>query len=684
MELLINQTYQDQKGHVRLLAADHGMAAYYVFKGSEEKAGLHLVEQADFALRISSPDCRRTDDPYAALRFINLPPQGKAYKRGEENYKLIEEVVTHQDYLFDAKLRRSLILDAAKEDKVKLRKIYRLLETWWERGQMRNALYPGCVLRKDRQINYTQKPGRKRRDQASGTIITDEIKALFRRVCLKERLKSDGRTLHSTYIVVLSEFKKKYPKVKDQDCPSFNQFRYFYYSTFSPKERSVKLHTKIAYNKDIRPLYGTVYDIATDPGAMYAIDSTEADVFVVSDDRTQVLGRPTLYVVVDIYTGMVVAVHVTMTPPKFQSAADALHIAISPKKLWVEGNGLDYLPEQWPLSGLPEQVLFDNAELTSKQTDFFSRAFGVTLCNEPSYRADAKGTVERAIDILQSHARNYINRAESNKIKQRKAGGTDNRHKARLTLDELRRVYVFGILVANTRVNSRTPPGIAATNGFTPFSICEYAGQKGRLRTRRPYDPQLLRLSLMHQEEAYITDEGIKAAQCGLKYYCEKAAEAGMLERGKRRGVYKNMRLIIDDANVGCAYLMPDFMAEPETYWPCKLAPVHQHLAGMTDTEALDYIKVSAASRKAAKERADHFEAACHEKLSKIESDAREAARGIKPEVNISKERLRQERDSDKKKHPRLKPLEDANQPDAPQKNADEDPNDYSFPVSFD
>lgn len=689
MELLINQTFEDPKGHVRLLAAEDGTAVYYAYRGGAEKPGLHKVPLKDFSDRVSSPDCRSTADPYASLRYVNLAPESKSYKRGMENYKLIEDVVKDRDYLFDDKLRRSLILAAAKEDKVKVRKIYRLLETWWERGQMPNALYPGCVLRKDKKVNYTQKPGRKRRDQAEGTVITDEIKSLFVRVCRRERLKSTGRSLHGTYIVALSEFKNKYPNVPDKDCPTFNQFCYFYYRTFSHKERSVKLHTSIAYNKDIRPLTGTVYDIANAPGVRYEIDATEADVFVVSDDRKVVLGRPTLYVVVDVYTGMVVAVNLNMSPPRFQTAADTLFIAISNKKEWVESHGLNYIPELWPLSGLPEQVAFDNAELRGEQIEFFSRAFAVDLDSEPPFRADGKGPVERAIQTLQQHAGSYANDAKPCKIELRKAGATDNRHKSVLTLEEAYREYIIAAMIANHTPNTCTPPGVTADNGCSPLELCAFAKNKGTLRTRRPYDQKLLRLSLMRQEEASITDEGIKAAECCIKYYCQKAADAGMLERGdsKRRGkVSKNMRLAIDGANVSCAYLMPDIMAEPETCWPCRLAPVHRHLAGMTLDEAAEYLKKSAEARSRSQEKADHFAAKCHEQLSKIESDAKEAVGGSKPEVKITKERLNQERALNEKKHPRLEPAED----DRSLHNAgngpveDEDPDEYSFPVSFD
>ncbi len=46
------------------------------------------------------------------------------------------------------------------------------------------------------------------------------------------------------------------------------------------------------------------------PGSRYEIDATIADVYLLSADRQRVIGRPTLYVVVDVFSRMVAGFYI--------------------------------------------------------------------------------------------------------------------------------------------------------------------------------------------------------------------------------------------------------------------------------------------------------------------------------------------------------------------------------------
>mgnify|MGYP003643824981 CR=1 FL=1 len=59
--------------------------------------------------------------------------------------------------------------------------------------------------------------------------------------------------------------------------------------------------TDTIYKKDIRPLHSTATTQALGLGSRYEIDATIADVILVSDhDRNQPVGRPTVYIVIDV------------------------------------------------------------------------------------------------------------------------------------------------------------------------------------------------------------------------------------------------------------------------------------------------------------------------------------------------------------------------------------------------
>lgn len=613
--ILENQLFEDAKGKFRVLAVGRDMVVYYAFSGGKEKQGLSSMPYEDFMHRVEDDGCKIADDPYEVLRLMSRPPNSKAYQKAEKNNELIKNIVSNQDYLFDKGLRTQLIQNAAQGDITVQRKIYRLLNTWWERGQFSNAMLPGAVLRKWKGDVYKNKPGRKRADHTEGVIITDEIKEIFARACRKIVLTPEGNSIHQGFIGALREYKDKYPDCTKDNCPTFSQFKYFYYQNFTPQERTRLRARRSTLEKDIKPQHGNIYDLALGPGHIFEIDSTSADVFLVPKEEDEAPYRPTLYVVTDVYTGYILAVVATATNACYQTAADVLFLASSDKRAWLEEYEIEYNESDWPIRGLPHQITADNGELAHYQIEYLTRATGITMVNTPSGRPDLKPKVERAIGLVQQDTHEFLCKAFPDKVTLRKAGGRDNRIYARLTLKEYEQIIIASAMKINSRPNYNGPRRFEDEAPSTPYAIYRHAKRHHRLYLQRSYDPVRYRIALLRHFEAVFTDEGIKGKGCPFLYFCPKAAELGYLDHYTKLKKPQDMFMVINPDNVSDAFLLPDLAQKPEVYWPCELIANHRMLEGMTIEHAKDVLTKRGNANAAAKRGAD-FRAA---ELSKLQ-----------------------------------------------------------------
>ena len=100
------------------------------------------------------------------------------------------------------------------------------------------------------------------------------------------------------------------------DVPSFWQFRYWYEKDNDIFKLKRRRHKPRVYDKDMRALLGSSTAEVIGPGSRYQIDATIADVYVVSRyDRSKIVGRPVLYVIIDVFSRMITGVYIGFEGP---------------------------------------------------------------------------------------------------------------------------------------------------------------------------------------------------------------------------------------------------------------------------------------------------------------------------------------------------------------------------------
>lgn len=93
---------------------------------------------------------------------------------------------------------------------------------------------------------------------------------------------------------------------------------------------------------------------ADQPGGLYNVGCVVADIHLAHPwNRSIILGRPWLHVVVDAFSEMITGIHVTFGPPEQEGNLKALQISILNKVQFCKGLGIVITDDEWPAMGLP-------------------------------------------------------------------------------------------------------------------------------------------------------------------------------------------------------------------------------------------------------------------------------------------------------------------------------------------
>lgn len=441
----------------------------------------------------------------------------------------------------------------------------------------RNAGAPG----KPRTLAGSKKSGAKRKfGNGTGIKITPEIERLFRLIVESELLNDKKINITSAHRQFEELFVQHYPHIKQADIPTRRQFDHFYKREYELPQRIETRTPVLSFQKDIRPLSGTATANTLGPGSRYEIDATIADIYLVADDdRSKILGRPILYVVVDVFSRMVVGFYIGFHNPSYVVAMQAIVNACSDKVSLCKLLGIDIEPEQWPTLGLPDAILADRGEMMSHQVERLVHGYNVRIENAPAYRGDAKGIVERYFGTLQAEFKPYApGVVKGNRIQ--KHGESDYRLDAVLPISAFAKMIIKTILYRNQYHVLDTydrdadfPPDLPSI----PLHIWNWGIQNrtGHLRT---VDPDTLRIMILPRKKVSISTSGVNL--WGLYYIGSEILREGWLHRSKEVTRPQDLQAAYDPSCVDKIYLFPKH--DSTIYWECSLSTKSRQFAGMS------------------------------------------------------------------------------------------------------
>lgn len=554
-------------------------------------------------------------DPYRALyqreKDITLKNQLRRNRAWESIAALVENPSRE---IFIRKERGARIAAAAKGVGCTRKTIYKRLRRYWQGGQTKNALLPRydkCGGRGKEKLSEhptnTVKRGRAsalslQRNEVTGVNITEEHRD---RLVQGARLfhEKQGLSLRKAYDLTLQRFFNIGHKFDGEivvpvlppaeERPSFAQFRYWYEKARDPARAIASRRGQSHYESNSSPILGDSRSMASGPGSLYQIDSTPADIELVSSlNRGWVVGRPTLYMVVDVFSRLVTGLSISLEYESWMTAMLAFENTTTEKVAFCRSYNISIDTADWPSHHLPECLLADRGAYEGYNADNLTMGLNVNVDNTAPYRGDQKGIVER---IFRTAREGIISGLPGATQPLRTRGPKKQTPDPCLTIFEFTQIMINYVLKYNLshRLENYIMDADMIADGVRPYPINLWQwGIENRAGHLRTMDPNIIRLNLLPRGSATASRQGLRFQ--GFYYTCPTAEEQGWFIRQKGRR-WKKTDVVYDPRLVDMIYIRTE---DGKGMEPCTLLPKYRAFKGHTWDEVKDRRKRRRADRQ--------------------------------------------------------------------------------------
>lgn len=343
----------------------------------------------------------------------------------------------------------------------------------------------------------------------------------------------DGIT-HRTYI-----------PFDEKDTLSDRQLRYHFEKILSRPELLKLKHGDIAYEKDFADRQGDAHDGVIGATHRYEIDATVLDVYVrfpYDTTGTKTMGRPVLYLVIDVYSTMIVGMYLGFDGPNWQGASQALVNACMDKTEFCLRYGIPPEEINWPSAHIPVQITVDNG---NEHTDGVIRSvikqeIGVRAYNFVAvFRGDAKGIVERSFGTINDQVIHFLPGSIPDKGQR---GEQHPSNQVEYDYENLVKLLILEIQTYNNsadRIKRLDTNAIRADIDITPQALFLHS-LKQEMNGGRPSNKVKsgkIRWAFLPEETATVRPEGIYFK--GLLYHSDFATQAKWYSRAKHHGSFQ-------------------------------------------------------------------------------------------------------------------------------------------------
>ena len=480
-----------------------------------------------------------------------------AQKIRDSQWEMIQPLIEVGPKLFGSE-RGSLIKQRAAQLNKSEKAIYRALYRYWYYGMTKDALIPATANCGGKGTTRTPNPDVKRGRPSKllkmtkdttfiGVNVTEDDRKNFNKA-IDLFYVAEGKSLKKTFQKMRERFYNEgyveergvlVPILKDAHViPKLNQFQYWFH-----KERDelalLKARSRSSdWEMNRRAITGTAQQNVAGPCARFEIDSTIADVFLVSRyNKRYIIGRPTIYIVIDVYSRMIVGMYIGWEHPSWDSARLALTNAFSNKVDYCAEYGIEITPKDWPCHHLPQRLLADRGEIVGEAPTGMIDNLDIQVENTPPYRGDLKGVVESRFAIFNGDPIADLPAAIDTKSWTR--GAPDPRLDAALDIREFTMMMIEAVIHHNNfseKPHLLTKEMIADNVLPNPIHIWNW-GLENASGSVEIFDIDAVRLHLLRQGQASIREDGIHFK--GLRYTSSCAIAENWFARARNKGSWK-------------------------------------------------------------------------------------------------------------------------------------------------
>lgn len=573
----------------RVVWVDEGNIIAFVFNLESKGEFPVLKNVSEMREEILNGLLIKEKDPYAQFIDENILTEKEISIRNKA-YEIIQSLIACEPDIYYQNKRGPLVKSVMKKFGISSKNtVYKYLRRYWQRGKSKNALLPNyenCGGEGKVKKAGEKKRGRPRKFLSilgEGKNIISEDLVKFEKALSIYHFKRNGLELADTYDMLLKEHYfcdirydengvKKTILKGTNEIPSFEQFKYWYYKNYDCENAIRSRESDRHFSLLHRPILGNSTLEAFGPGFKYQMDSTVGDIYLVSRfNRSWIVGRPIIYVIIDVFSRMIVGLHISLQGPSWDEASIAIANAILDKKTYCSKYKIDIRDEEWLSHGIMSVLFGDRGELAGTMIESAVNALNFRIENAPPYRADWKGIVERYFRTINEKVEPFMPGSIKPDFATR--GGRDYRLDAKLDIYQFTRLIIKCVLKYNNFHYMRYYPlsekMVAEDVDPIPCELWKWGLEEfGRPSTR---DDDYVKLSLMPRAMAEVTEHGIRFKR-KLLYSCERAIRENWFVRGNPKAP-KKINISYDPSNLDQIYI---WEIGESSYEICSLLPIQK------------------------------------------------------------------------------------------------------------
>lgn len=556
----LNAVYQfiNEKDKIRIIYVDEHLCAYVHLdiKVSMPKIELISVMEDQY----DSNHIVQVHDPYFKIISDDQLSEVEIQKRNGAWQMVTKYWEPYKNDIIDKKTRMQVFQNISKNEAVPPMTVRRTFSRFWQRGMKPNALLPDYSKSggKGKEKKITQK----RNNNLQSVVITDDIRKQFEagvKEYWRTRLKKSLREVHRAiladfYSITVKSNEELDDVILNSDyLPSYHQFYYWFKKNEDPALDFKSREGENKYELEKRDLKSNATVQVTGPGYVYEIDSTPFDVNIVSEvDRSAVIGRPILYIIIDVFSRLITGVYVGIESASWNGAMMVLDSMVADKVELGHKYNVNISPEDWPCFYVPKIICADRGEMKGHAVDNLINNLHIEVDNTAPYRGDLKPIVERYFRTVNEKIKSTIPGAI--RKESRKRGDPDYRLEAKLTLKEISEIAYRCILLHNIQDIEKyplTPEMIRDGVLPTPITLWNW-GIENKKGTLRIIDQHRFRMNILPRGKATINRGALIFNK--RRYGATKLLDEPFFQRLK----LKRLEVVYDPRNVDNIFLLED------------------------------------------------------------------------------------------------------------------------------
>ena len=289
----------------------------------------------------------------------------------------------------------------------------------------------------------------------------------------------------------------------EAEVPSLRQFAYWCDKELGRGGMARRRMGVIRWHNDFAAKTGSLRAGLRGPGELYQIDATLGDIYLRSSHNPdRLVGRPVIYLVTDVYTGMIVGYHVCLKPPSVREMRLAVENMLADKVEYCASLGIVITDADWPAHHRPGRLLTDGgAEFVAAFLDAVGIDLGFNISTAPPYDPTKKALVEGKFSLMKTELLEWT----PGTYRKRERGDKPCKLDAVYDLPSFRKAMALWILEHNRRRSTWWPEGWISPDGSDPTLLDLWA--YGVIRNGCPQDSRdgVVRQALLERDEGKLT-----------------------------------------------------------------------------------------------------------------------------------------------------------------------------------